>query len=209
MPRTRRGRRRIAAPEFAFALCVLQVQLLEAKTEPKEQDGEEDGELENAFEHLYQCVLERSYVGVHRRERQQVDEREQEAEAVEAEWNQDFVNISTLDVFTCLQRPNFFFGETEVPSQPQNMIHEEHDHHEQADGVPARRELQPQRLPPRNPETCGTGAESVRLMEDIRCDIDRQADQPDKYEPIWPKKSNYECNERQIFVQGYVYTLVM
>ena len=85
MPRTRRGRRRIAAPEFAFALCVLQVQLLEAKTEPKEQDGEEDGELENAFEHLYQCVLERSYVGVHRRERQQVDEREQEAEAVEAE----------------------------------------------------------------------------------------------------------------------------
>ena len=113
MPRARRGWRHIAARQFVFALRVLQVHLLEAKTEPKEQDGEEEGELENAFEHLYQRVLERSYVRVHRSERQQVDEREQEAKGVEAVGHQHFLKISIQDVFTTWRI--LFIREAEVP----------------------------------------------------------------------------------------------
>ena len=98
MPRARWGGRPIAARQFAFALRVLQVQLLETETEPEVQNGEEDGELENAFDHFYQRVLERSYVRVHRSERQQVDEGEQEAKAVEAVGHQHFVKVSVLGI---------------------------------------------------------------------------------------------------------------
>ena len=133
----------MAVPKSAFALRVLQVQLLETKTEPEVQDGEEDGELENAFDHLYQRVLERSYVRIHRGEGQQVDEGEQEAKTVETVGDQHFVKVSVLGTLTRPQQFHLFIGEAEVPSQPQNMIHEEIDHHEQADGVPTRRELQP------------------------------------------------------------------